>query len=260
LSNPGPAKKQRLDVAVFERQLADSREKAQALILAGKVTVDGQKADKPGRSVSAESRIEVEQPLKYVSRGGLKLEAALHQFRVTVNNRVCLDVGTSTGGFTDCLLQHGAKRVHAVDTGAGQIAWKLRSDPRVILHERFNARYLTIDELGELAEVIVCDVSFISVTLIIPPIAALLEQNGDWIILIKPQFEVGRDLVGKGGIVRDSAAQKVACDKVCTALHGAGFTTELMDSPILGAEGNREFLVHARRVSRPADPDPRLTL
>ncbi len=231
---------------LFERQLADSRERAQALILAGKVTVDGQRADKPGRSVAAESRIEVEQPLKYVSRGGLKLEAALHHFHVAVDRRVCLDVGTSTGGFTDCLLQGGAMRVHAVDTGAGQIAWKLRNDPRVILHEHLNARYLTFEDIGELADVIVCDVSFISVTLLIPRLAALLAKNGDWIILVKPQFEVGRGLVGKGGIVRDPELHQTACDKVAAALRALGFTTQLMDSPILGAEGNREFLLHAR--------------
>ncbi len=164
-----PGKKQRLDVAVFERQLADSREKAQALILAGKVTVNGQRAGKPGHPVDSESRIEVEQPLRYVSRGGWKLEAALRHFGVPVNDRVCLDIGTSTGGFTDCLLQNGAKRVHAVDTGAGQIDWRLRNDSRVILHERFNARYLNFDEIGELADVIVCDVSFISLTLLASP-------------------------------------------------------------------------------------------
>jgi len=246
LTDHTPVPKQRLDVAVFERQLADSREKAQALILAGKVTVDGQKADKPGRAVTAESRIEVQQPLKYVSRGGWKLEAALLHFRVSVHGRVCLDVGTSTGGFTDCLLQHGAKRVHAVDTGAGQIDWKLRNDPRVILHERCNARYLSFADIGELADVIVCDVSFISVTLLVTPLAALLATGGDWIILVKPQFEVGRELVGKGGIVRDAAAHRMASNKVVGALNGLGFTTEVIDSPILGAEGNREFLLHAR--------------
>jgi len=246
LTDPSPAKKQRLDVVLFERQLVHSREKAQALILAGKVTVDGQRVDKPGRSVAAESRIEVEQPLKYVSRGGLKLEAALHHFHVAVDRRVCLDVGTSTGGFTDCLLQHGAMRVHAVDTGAGQIAWKLRNDPRVILHERLNARYLTFEDIGELADVIVCDVSFISVTLLIPRLAALLAKNGNWIILVKPQFEVGRGLVGKGGIVRDPQLHQIACDKVAGALRALDFTTQLMDSPILGAEGNREFLLQAR--------------
>lgn len=252
--------KQRLDVALFERALADSREKAQALILAGKVTVDGQRADKPGRPVTAAARIEVEQPLKFVSRGGLKLEAALHAFGISVQERVCLDVGTSTGGFTDCLLQHGARRVHAVDTGAGQIDWKLRSDPRVVLHERLNARYLTFEQLGELADMIACDVSFISVTLLIPPLAALLAQAGDWVILVKPQFEVGREMVGKGGIVRDPALHQMACDKVAAALHAQGFHTNVIDSPILGAEGNREFLMHARRSTGVAESVSSATL
>jgi 23S rRNA (cytidine1920-2'-O)/16S rRNA (cytidine1409-2'-O)-methyltransferase len=158
-----------------------------------------------------------------------------------------MDVGTSTGGFTDCLLQNGALRVHAVDTGAGQIDWKLRSDSRVILHERVNARYLTFDEIGEMADVITCDVSFISVTLLIRPLASVLAPSGDWIILIKPQFEVGRELVGKGGIVRDEEAQALACEKVTRAVCEAGFTSRIIESPIRGAEGNREFLMHARR-------------
>ncbi len=240
-------KKQRLDLALVERNLAESREKAQALILAGKVRVGGQKAEKPGRAIAAGEQIEVEQPLKYVSRGGLKLEAALAGFAVAVDGRVCLDIGTSTGGFTDCLLRNGAARVHAVDTGAGQIDWKLRSDPRVILHERVNARYLEFGEIGELASVIVCDVSFISMTLLIPALAPLLEPQGDWIVLVKPQFEAGRELVGKGGIVRDPQTHRLACDKVAAALHAAGFLTSLMESPILGARGNREFFLHARR-------------
>jgi 23S rRNA (cytidine1920-2'-O)/16S rRNA (cytidine1409-2'-O)-methyltransferase len=237
-----------LDVALVERQLVDSREKAQALILAGKVQVDGQRADKPGRAVSADSRIAVEQALRYVSRGGLKLEHALAKFQVDVTGRVAMDIGTSTGGFTDCLLQHGALRVHAVDTGAGQIDWKLRSDPRVVLHERVNARYLTFDEIGELADVIVCDVSFISVTLLIPALAPLLAEAGDWIILVKPQFEVGREAVGSGGIVRDPTAHQFACDRVATALHALQFRSEIIESPITGAEGNREFLLRAVRV------------
>jgi 23S rRNA (cytidine1920-2'-O)/16S rRNA (cytidine1409-2'-O)-methyltransferase len=239
--------KQRLDVAMLSRQLAESREKAQALILAGKVRVDGQKAEKPGQGVVDDARIEVTAPLKYVSRGGLKLEAALAHFSVNPSGKVCLDVGTSTGGFTDCLLQNGALRVHAVDTGAGQIDWKLRTDPRVILHEKLNARYLQAADIGEALQLMVCDVSFISVTLLIPALAPLLAPKGDWIILVKPQFEVGRDLVGKGGIVRDASAHQLACDKVVRAMTQAGFTTELTDSPILGAEGNREFLLHAHR-------------
>ena len=240
-------RKQRLDLLLLQRNLTESREKAAALILAGKVSVNGQKADKPGRAVDIDAQIEVEQALKYVSRGGFKLEAALAAFRVEVANKVCMDVGTSTGGFTDCLLQNGAQRVHAVDTGAGQIDWKLRSDPRVVLHEHCNARYLTFANIGEIVDIIACDVSFISVTLLVPALAPLLSPQGDWIILVKPQFEVGRELVGKGGIVRDPAAHRLACEKVVTALAGLGFSSSLIDSPILGAEGNREFLLHARR-------------
>ncbi len=239
------AGKVRLDVALVERELAESRQKAQALILAGKVTIGGQKFEKPGRLVLETDVIAVEQPLRYVSRGGLKLESALQHFQVNVSGRVCMDVGTSTGGFTDCLLQHGASRVHAVDTGAGQIAWRLRNDPRVILHERTNARYLNFEEIGELVEVIACDVSFISVTLLIPALEPLLTPGGDWIILIKPQFEAGRELVGKGGIVRNPAVQEAACQKVAKMLANMGYQTALRDSPILGAEGNREFLLHA---------------
>jgi 23S rRNA (cytidine1920-2'-O)/16S rRNA (cytidine1409-2'-O)-methyltransferase len=241
------AKKRRLDVALVERGMVDSREKAQALVIAGKVLLDGQRADKPGRAVMPESRIEVEQPLKYVSRGGLKLETALDRFKISVQGKTCLDVGTSTGGFTDCLLQRGAARVHAVDTGAGQIHWKLRTDIRVILHERFNARFLKFEDIGEFVDLIVCDVSFISVTLLVPALKPLLKPQGDWVILVKPQFEVGRDLVGSGGIVRDPASHQLACEKVSAAVEAAGFRTELIDSPILGAAGNREFLLHARR-------------
>lgn len=244
----GPNKKERLDVALVNRNLIETREKAQALILAGKVIVDGQKSEKPGRQVEADTRIQVEEPLRFVGRGGLKLETALKDFAVMVDGRVCLNIGTSTGGFTDCLLQHGAARVHAVDTGAGQIDWKLRTDSRVVLHEHVNARYLTLEQIGELADLISCDVSFISVTLLIPALAALLKPEGDWIVLIKPQFEVGRELVGKGGVVRDPAVHRLACDRVATAMNEAGFATRIIESPILGAEGNREFLLHAQRI------------
>lgn len=239
--------KKRLDVVLVERGLTESREKAQALILSGKVTVDGQKAGKAGHAVGPEARIEISEPLRYVSRGGLKLEAALAGFGVSPSGRVCLDIGTSTGGFTDCLLQHGAARVHAVDTGAGQIDWKLRTNPRVVLHERVNARYLSKDEIGEIANLLVCDVSFISVTLLIPALVSLVDPDGDWIVLVKPQFEVGRELVEKGGIVRKPAGHRFACERVSASMREAGFRTELMDSPILGGEGNREFLLHARR-------------
>jgi 23S rRNA (cytidine1920-2'-O)/16S rRNA (cytidine1409-2'-O)-methyltransferase len=241
------AAKNRLDVELVERGLVVSRERAQALILAGEVYVNRQKARKAGQPVDSGADIEVRQPLRYVSRGGLKLEAALDGFQISPEGKVCLDVGTSTGGFTDCLVQRGAIKVHCVDTGAGQIDWKLRSDPRVILHERLNARYLTLDRIGEPVDLIACDVSFISVTLLIPALVPILKLEGDWIILVKPQFEVGREGVGKGGIVRDPALHEFACQRVESALHEVGFKTSRMDSPILGMEGNREFLVHASR-------------
>ncbi len=161
-----------------------------------------------------------------------------------------MDVGTSTGGFTDCLLQHGAARVHAVDTGAGQIDWRLRNDPRVVLHERVNARYLAFDEIGESVQLIACDVSFISVTLLIPALAPLLVPEGDWVVLVKPQFEAGREHVGKGGIIRDPVLHQAACNKVADALSGLGYSISIMDSPITGAQGNREFLLHARKQNR----------
>ena len=241
--------KQRLDLLLVERGLVESREKAQALILAGKVTVDHQRADKPGRPISPDSLVELEETLRYVSRGGLKLEAALTNFDIAVEGAVCLDVGTSTGGFVDCLLQRGAVRIHAVDTGAGQIHWKLRTDNRVVLHERCNARYLKFEEIGEPVDLLVCDVSFISVTLLIPSLAPLLKPHGNWIILVKPQFEVGRERVGAGGIVQDPAAHQYACGRVEEAMNWAGFQTRLIDSPIKGAEGNCEFLLHGWRCA-----------
>jgi 23S rRNA (cytidine1920-2'-O)/16S rRNA (cytidine1409-2'-O)-methyltransferase len=239
--------KQRLDVALVERGLVPSREKAQALVLAGEVFIGGQKASKPGQPVDAASAIEVRQPLRYVGRGGIKLEAGLDAFLVSPEGRVCLDIGTSTGGFTDCLLQHGAARVHCVDTGAGQIDWKLRNDPRVVLHERFNARYLTPADIGEPVSLIVCDVSFISVTLLLPVLVPLLTAEGEVVILVKPQFEVGRENISKGGIVRDPELQADALRRVDEMLASLGFVTQSIESPILGAEGNREFLLHGRR-------------
>lgn len=240
--------KQRLDVLLVERGLAESRERAQALILAGKVFVNRQRADKPGRTVDPASLVKVEEPLKYVSRAGFKLEGALTHFKVDARNRICLDIGTSTGGFVDCLLQHGAARVHAVDTGAGQIDWRLRQDRRVVLHERCNARHLKPSDIAEPVSLLTCDVSFISVTLLIPALVSLVVPGGDWIVLIKPQFEVGREQVGKGGIVRDPQAHEFAKQRVQSALKSAGFHTAIVDSPILGAEGNREFLLHAKRL------------
>jgi 23S rRNA (cytidine1920-2'-O)/16S rRNA (cytidine1409-2'-O)-methyltransferase len=244
--------KSRLDRLLVERGLAPTREKAQALIMADAVLVDGRKAAKPGQPVDAEARIEVLAQPPFVSRGGLKLDAAIAQFGIQVAGRVCLDIGASTGGFTDCLLQRGAARVHAVDVGAGQIDWKLRSDPRVVVHEKLNARYLRSEDLGEPIAFAACDVSFISVTLILPVLTPVLQPGGEMVILVKPQFEVGKGQVGKGGIVREPELHQAACRRVDDALRQLGYQTALIDSPILGAEGNREFLVYASgRPERP---------
>lgn len=237
--------KLRLDRLLTDRGLAESREKAQALIMAGEVLVDGQKSTKPGHSVDADARVELLARPPYVSRGGLKLAGALQHWSIDVTGKVALDVGSSTGGFTDALLQAGAARVHAVDVGAGQLAWQLRTDPRVVLHEGINARELAFDQIGEPADLLTCDVSFISVTLILPAVVPILRPGGQAVILIKPQFEVGKGQVGKGGIVRDPALHHAACNRVIDAVRQFGFTTDIMDSPILGAEGNREFLLYA---------------
>jgi 23S rRNA (cytidine1920-2'-O)/16S rRNA (cytidine1409-2'-O)-methyltransferase len=237
--------KTRLDRLILERGLVESLEKAQALIMAGEVLLNGQKAAKPGQAVPDDSRIEILARPPYVSRGGLKLAGALHHFAIDVAGRICLDIGASTGGFTDVLLQAGAARVHAVDVGAGQIDWKLRTDPRVVLHEGINARALKFEDIGERVDIIVCDVSFISVTLILPAAVPLLQPAGQMVILIKPQFEAGRGQVGKGGIVRDPAIHQAACERVARAVRGLGFETSMMESPILGAQGNKEFLLYA---------------
>lgn len=239
--------KARLDRALVDRGLAETREKAQALIMAGEVLVNGQKASKPGQLVAVDSRLETTARLRYVSRGGLKLEAALGHFGINVNGFVIADFGSSTGGFTDCLLQAGAARVHAIDVGTGQLDWRLRNDPRVVVHEGVNARYLTPDDLaGETVDMAVCDVSFISATMILPAMVKVL-RGGQIVVLVKPQFEVGRDQVGKGGIVRDAALHEAACAKVRLCAEELGFTTQIMDSPITGAEGNKEFLLYGRR-------------
>jgi 23S rRNA (cytidine1920-2'-O)/16S rRNA (cytidine1409-2'-O)-methyltransferase len=235
----------RLDQLLVERALADSREKARALILAGQVLVQGQKSDKPGHSVAADSRVEVLERMPYVSRGGFKLAGALDHFAMDVRERKCIDVGASTGGFTDCLLQRGAAQVWAVDVGHGQLDWKLRNDPRVIVREGVNARYLDPVEFPEKFDLGVCDASFISATLLIPAIVPLLSPQGEMVILVKPQFEVGREQVGKGGIVRDPQMHRAACDRVLAIVEALGYRTQIMESPILGAEGNREFLVYA---------------
>jgi 23S rRNA (cytidine1920-2'-O)/16S rRNA (cytidine1409-2'-O)-methyltransferase len=241
-----PPSRRRLDQLLVDRGLADSRAKAQALVLAGEVLVNGQKAAKPGHSVPAEARVEVLARGRYVGRGGLKMEAALAAFAIDVRGRTCADIGSSTGGFTDCMLQHGAARVYAVDVGSGQLDWKLRSDPRVVVREGINARYLRPENIGEPLDLATFDLSFISVTLVVPAVLPLLKATGEMVILVKPQFEVGRGQVGKGGIVRDPVLHTQACDRVGRLAEELGFRTSLIESPILGAEGNKEFLLYAR--------------
>jgi 23S rRNA (cytidine1920-2'-O)/16S rRNA (cytidine1409-2'-O)-methyltransferase len=246
-------KKTRLDLLLVERNLVPSRERARALILAGRVLVQEQKIDKPGVSVGEDAAVRLlgeDQP--YVSRGGFKLAAAIEHWRIDVKDRSCVDVGTSTGGFTDCLLQGGASEVTAVDTGFGQIAMKLRNDPRVRLMERTNARLLKPGSLAAKGRteptLLVMDVSFISATLVLGPVMAAAPGLTEAVILVKPQFEAGREHVGKGGIVRDPEAHQLAVNKVADCVRSLGWTVvETIPSPITGAEGNREFLLYARR-------------
>ena len=246
------AQKLRVDLLLVQRGLVPSRERAQALLIAGKVLVDGQKIVKSGTAVDLKAEVRLlGEDLKYVSRGGVKLEHALQHWNIDVRGKTCMDVGTSTGGFTDCLLQHGAGRVIAVDTGHGQIAMGLRQDPRVRLLEKTNARYLTREQLGEVVNLIVIDVSFISATLVLPAVVAAAfppgnEAGREVIVLVKPQFEAGREKVGKGGIVRDPEAQQEAVERVRSAVAASGaLGTDVIESPLLGAEGNREFLLYA---------------
>jgi 23S rRNA (cytidine1920-2'-O)/16S rRNA (cytidine1409-2'-O)-methyltransferase len=250
--------KVRLDKALVERGLVPSRERAQALILAGRVLVAGQKTEKPGTPIPDDAELRLlGEDLRYVSRGGLKLEGALTHWAIDLEGRSCVDVGASTGGFTDCMIQHGAASVLAVDTGYGQIAHKLRVDPRVSLMERCNARTLQTGQLAATpATFLAMDVSFISATLVLPAVLAALAPpsqvparlwSGEAVILIKPQFEAGREHVGKGGIVRDEAARQLAINRVrsCVTELG-GRDLEVIESPITGMEGNREYLLHAR--------------
>lgn len=239
--------KTRLDVLIVERGLAPSRERAQAVLLAGNVLVNGQKLEKPGAQIAADARIEIiGEALPYVSRGGLKLEGALDDFQLSPNRKVCLDVGSSTGGFTDCLLQNGAARVFAVDVSADQLDWKLRQDHRVTPIER-NARYLRVEDIPERPAVITMDVSFISVAKVLPAVVPVAAPGADFLILIKPQFELEKAEIGKGGIVRDAALHQKAIDRVQSA--AAACSLELLGitpSRLPGAEGNQEFFLHAR--------------
>jgi 23S rRNA (cytidine1920-2'-O)/16S rRNA (cytidine1409-2'-O)-methyltransferase len=254
-----PSKKARVDVLLVQRGNVPSRERARALILAGRVLVNEQKIDKPGTLVPEDAPIRMlGEDLPYVSRGGLKLAAALDHWKIDVSGQSCLDIGTSTGGFTDCLLQRGAAHVAAVDTGFGQIAMKLRADPRVRLIERTNARFLAPGAFAEPGfpnlTLLVMDVSFISATLLLEPVLAAAPRLKHAIILVKPQFEAGREHVGKGGIVRDPAAHQLAIDKVACRVEALGWqVVGSLPSPITGAEGNQEFLLYARNPTASAE-------
>jgi 23S rRNA (cytidine1920-2'-O)/16S rRNA (cytidine1409-2'-O)-methyltransferase len=240
-------KKNRLDRLLVERGLAESREKAQAMILAGHVLVNEQRLEKCGAAVAENVAIRLlAQPAKYVSRGGMKLEGALEHFRISPEARICLDIGASTGGFTDCLLQKGAAKVYAVDVGTNQLSWKLRNDPRVVALERINARELKFETIGECAELVTMDVSFISATLILPAVVRVLAPGAEILVLVKPQFEVGREQVGKGGIVRDTALRGEAVARVSRKLLELGFSgLASAESCLPGAGGNREYFLHA---------------
>ena len=244
--------KKRLDVLLTEQGYADTRSKAQAIIMAGSVYVDGQKADKPGISYEETVSIEVRgESCPYVSRGGLKLEKALRDFGVKPEGYVCSDSGASTGGFTDCLLQQGAKKVFAIDVGYGQLDWKIRSDPRVVVMERTNIRYVTPEDLGEPLDLSVIDVSFISLKIVLPAIKQLLKADGQVLCLIKPQFEAGREKVGKKGVVRDPEIHKEVLDTFVELADSLGFTIlGLTFSPVKGPEGNIEFLGHLTLADR----------
>lgn len=241
--------KRRLDLAMVERGLAPTRAKAQALIMARRVQVNGAFADKPGRSVTEEDQIvltELEHP--YVSRGGLKLEHALRSFRIDLPDRICADIGASTGGFTDVMLRAGAKKVYAIDVGYGQLDASLRNDPRVVVRERVNARHLGPGDFDERIDFVAVDVSFISLRLILPPILGFLSPEGEVVALIKPQFEVGKGEVGKGGIVRDQEKRRDAVQVVLDFVRGLGLQVAgVTESPIKGAEGNVEYLAHLRQ-------------
>ena len=240
--------KERLDVLLVKKNLAESRERAKAVMMAGIVYVDDQKEDKAGSMFEETAKIEVRgSTLKYVSRGGLKLEKAMTHFGVTLDQKICMDVGASTGGFTDCMLQNGAVKVYSVDVGHGQLAWKLRNDPRVVCMEKTNIRYVTPEEIPDKIQFVSIDVSFISLTKVLGPVKALMEPDGQVVCLIKPQFEAGREKVGKKGVVRERSVHLEVIRMVAAFAGSIGFEAlHLEFSPIKGPEGNIEYLLHLR--------------
>ena len=247
--------KKRLDAAVFEQGFCDSREKAKTLIMAGVVYVNNQKADKPGMQIKDDDSIEVRSnPLKYVSRGGLKLEKAMSSFDIKLDGLVCADIGASTGGFTDCMLQNGAKKVYSIDVGYGQLAWKLRTDPRVVNMERTNFRYVTKEQVPDELSFASVDVSFISLSLIVPAMRTLMRNDAYAVCLIKPQFEAGRDKIGKKGVVRDKSVHIEVVDNIIGMMLNNGFSVSGLDySPVKGPEGNIEYLILVQKSDQPVN-------
>ena len=243
------SEKIRLDTAVFEAGLAESREKAKAMIMEGIVFVNNQKEDKPGTQIRSDAKIEVRgEKLPFASRGGLKLDKAVKVFGIELKDKICMDVGASHGGFTDCMLQNGAKKVYSVDVGYGQLVWKLRNDPRVVNMERTNIRYVTPEQIDDALDFASVDVSFISLSLVVPVVRQLLKDGGEIMCLIKPQFEAGRELVGKKGVVRDAAVHEQVIRTVLEFMPSIGFSVQGLDySPITGPEGNIEFLLYMRK-------------
>jgi len=241
--------KERLDKILVDRGIVPSRERAKALIMGGKVFVNNVSVTKAGSMVAPDAGVELKgADIPYVSRGGLKLDAALKQFNISVSDKVAMDVGASTGGFTDCMLQHGAKRVYCVDVGYGQIAWKLRQDPRIVMIERTNIRYLERNKVPDSIDIATIDVSFISLAKVVPTILEFLVDEGEIVALIKPQFEVGKGEVGRGGIVRDDKKRLAAVESVRSSLESLGLeTVGLMQSPIVGQKGNIEFLIYCKK-------------
>lgn len=249
--------KERLDVLLVKRNLAPSREKAKAIIMSGEVFVEGQREDKAGTAFPEEVQIEVRgHALPYVSRGGLKLEKAIANFDVKLDGMVCTDVGSSTGGFTDCMLQNGAKKVYAIDVGRGQLDWKLRQDERVVCMEKTNIRNVVPEDLGDVIDFSSIDVSFISLMKVLPPIRAYLKEDGEIVALIKPQFEAGREKVGKKGVVREKSTHHEVIDKIVSFAVSGGFQVLDIDfSPIKGPEGNIEYLIHLKKSEEPSIED-----
>lgn len=243
------ADKKRLDVLLVEKGLCETREKAKALIMSGNIFIENERCDKAGMNVSVDSEIEVKGSLKYVSRGGLKLEKAVEKYNIDLTGKTCMDIGASTGGFSDCMLKNGAKKVFAVDVGYGQLAWSLRTDERVVNMERTNIRYVTKEQIGETLDFASIDVSFISLTLVLPVLYELLNEEGEALCLVKPQFEAGKEKVGKKGVVRELSTHIEVCEKIYNFLTEHGFSLlGSTFSPIKGPEGNIEYLYYIKKT------------